>query len=345
MPAALEDIRDRLDRGLGRAPAAVPTIESLKARIDTGMGRSTPLPRRKPSRVSENLIEAMIQAESRGDPNAVSPAGAQGLMQLMPATAAAMGVTDPLDPEQNRAGGTRYINSMFARYDDDPELALMAFNWGPGNVDRWLSKGRPPKTVPKETRAYVAKLLPVARRAEGAPTLEGLKARVDRAITSEAPSLENLRARLRAAKGLPSIPRRKPEVPGITALDQAPYTPEQPQAAYTPEPPGLGRSSLNAIVQGAAGGVAGFPEAVGIGRQAAARALLAQYDKIDRGGMPDQEHQRRASACGVRRWRRFGPLPRSPPTSLASASARAPPGLSRWRWSTRAGSRCSSVVA
>ena len=89
---------------------------------------------------------------------------------------------------------------MLARYDGVPELALMGFNWGPGNVDNWLSKGRPPEAVPEETRDYVAKLLPVARRTEpqDVPTLEDLKARVDRAITSEAPTLDSLRARVQS---------------------------------------------------------------------------------------------------------------------------------------------------
>ncbi|MCH8999956.1 MAG: hypothetical protein IID48_17070 [Proteobacteria bacterium] len=176
MPTALEDIRARLDRGLGRAPADVPTLDSLKARIDRGMGRST------------------------------SPAPA----------------------------------------------------------------------------------------------------------TSEAPTLESLRAQIQAAKGLPPVPRRKPEVPGITEPEQEPYTPEPPQEpfAHRPraprptmrlprasvpgevdEPQSLTRSALHGIVQGAAGGVAGFPEAVGIGRQGAARGLLAQYDKIDRGGMPDPQYK------------------------------------------------------
>lgn len=120
------------------------------------------IPKMKPVRASKELIDAMIQIESRGDPGAQNrKSGAQGLMQLMPATAKAMGVTDPFNPEQNRAGGTRYINSLLARYDGDHELALMAFNWGPGNVYKWQSKGKP-NIVPKETRNYVEKLLPIA---------------------------------------------------------------------------------------------------------------------------------------------------------------------------------------
>jgi len=145
------------------------SLASIEERLDL-------IPRRKPSRASEGLINAMIQAESAGDPSAVSPAGAQGLMQLMPATAKDLGVDDPFDPIQNVRGGTRYINDMLTRYGDDYELALMAYNWGPRNVDKWLDRGRSPKAVPKETRDYVKKLLPAAReriQVASAPVLAG----------------------------------------------------------------------------------------------------------------------------------------------------------------------------
>ena len=141
------------------------TLEEFDARLDpVAAPRSFSLEEfnaRRPS-ASKALIEGIIQAESGGDPKAVSPAGAQGLMQLMPETAKEMGVKDSFDPAQNRAGGTRYINQMLRKYDGDQELALMAYNWGPGNVDRWLKKGRPAKAVPQETRDYLAKLLPAA---------------------------------------------------------------------------------------------------------------------------------------------------------------------------------------
>lgn len=150
------------------APSDAGEFSFISVPSDAGEFISTPkdqndIPvKQQPVRASKELIAAMIQAESRGDPNAENDkSGAQGLMQLMPATAKAMGVTDPFDPEQNRVGGTKYINSMLARYNGDYELALMAFNWGPGNVSKWLSKGRP-NIVPRETRNYVKKLLPIA---------------------------------------------------------------------------------------------------------------------------------------------------------------------------------------
>lgn len=98
--------------------------------------------------VAPELIKAVIKAESSFNPKAVSPAGAQGLMQLMPATARELGVEDSFDPEQNIMGGTRYLRDLLKRYDGDLDSALAAYNWGMGNLAR--SDGR----LPLETRNY-----------------------------------------------------------------------------------------------------------------------------------------------------------------------------------------------
>lgn len=100
--------------------------------------------------VEADLLKAVARAESCFDPVAVSRAGAQGLMQLMPATARDMGVTSSFDGEQNLAGGAKYLAAMLARYSDDLDLALAAYNAGPGNVDRY--DGVPPF---KETQKYI----------------------------------------------------------------------------------------------------------------------------------------------------------------------------------------------
>ncbi|MFP4244043.1 MAG: lytic transglycosylase domain-containing protein [Ectothiorhodospira sp.] len=108
--------------------------------------------------LDHQLIRAMITVESCFDRFAVSRVGAQGLMQLMPATAEQLGVDDPFDPRQNIRGGTAYLAGMLERFGNDTRLALAAYNAGPGAVEQ--HGGIPPY---RETRHYVTRVLEIHR--------------------------------------------------------------------------------------------------------------------------------------------------------------------------------------
>ncbi len=101
-----------------------------------------------------DLLASVVRAESGGNILAVSRTGAQGLMQLMPGTAAELGVADSFRADQNINGGTAYLDALLLRYHDHLALALAAYNAGPAAVDKY--HGVPPY---RETRAYVARVI------------------------------------------------------------------------------------------------------------------------------------------------------------------------------------------
>ncbi|MBM4130436.1 lytic transglycosylase domain-containing protein [bacterium] len=138
-----------VDRRLAAAPlnaAEGDTVRRFGAQIAAASGASGLDPR---------LVLAVVMEESGGDPQARSRAGARGLMQLMPGTARDLGVADPTDPGANLGGGSRYLADQLERYEGRLDLALAAYNAGPGNVDR--AGGRIPAF--RETRNYVSRVL------------------------------------------------------------------------------------------------------------------------------------------------------------------------------------------
>jgi soluble lytic murein transglycosylase-like protein len=104
--------------------------------------------------IDARLVRSVIEAESHGDPAAVSRVGAQGLMQLMPETSAQYGAVNPFDPVENVEAGSRYLHDLLHRYRGNIRLAVAAYNAGPGAVD--AAHGIPPFP---ETQAYVKRVL------------------------------------------------------------------------------------------------------------------------------------------------------------------------------------------
>ena len=111
--------------------------------------------------VSPHLLHAVIAVESAYDARAVSPKGAQGLMQLMPATSQRFGVTDPFDPHENVRGGARYLKTLLAQFNGDLQLTLAAYNAGENAVVRYGNRV-PPFA---ETQKYVPKVIARMQRA------------------------------------------------------------------------------------------------------------------------------------------------------------------------------------
>ena len=167
VPAGMDQAAGRFDaalaalaQGPGGASVAAPRLQQMQQMADahgTTLLRAT-----VGTEVSPALALAVMAVESAGRADAVSSAGAQGLMQLIPATAERFGVGDALDPEQNIRGGIAYLNWLMKEFDRDPILVLAAYNAGEGAVK--ANRGVPPYA---ETRDYVPKVLAAWQVAQG----------------------------------------------------------------------------------------------------------------------------------------------------------------------------------
>ncbi len=156
-------LSDRPQDAAARA-ITVPVSPTLAARSNS---QFEPLIRQHANQqgIRPDLVRAVIQVESAFNPRALSPKGAMGLMQLTSATAKQFGVIDPFSPAENIRAGVSYLRQLLDRYDHDEQLALAAYNAGPGAVDKYGSRVPPYK----ETQDYVLKITGTEGKVRSAP--------------------------------------------------------------------------------------------------------------------------------------------------------------------------------
>jgi len=249
LDAAMQEAMDARET-LGLMPAPKGSEDSYHAvRVNPKGGEfeAIAMEKNKQHGVDEHLLKHVMHKETGGlkdRAHAVSSAGAQGVMQLMPATAKSLGVKDAFDPEQNIEGGVKYLAQLERKYKD-PKLAAMAYNWGPGNVDKWLMAGADMSKLPKETRGYVQGLAQggeVKHFAKGdlvfdpitgepvyeGETPEGLGDKFLRAI--------NYKKGLTAGDTMSGMAKAKEQVAAALAARNAPVVPPKPEVKPQPEP-------------------------------------------------------------------------------------------------------------
>ena len=188
--SGINTVHQRSGLTAGGFPGRPPT--SLNDVVDEASGRY---------RLDPDLVNSVIKAESAFNPRAVSPKGAQGLMQLMPGTASALGVPNAFDPQANVEGGAKYLRELLERYNFDLRKALAAYNAGPEKVERF--GGIPPYY---ETRSYVARVVKDFNRKKDAQEKAATAARKSPLLAKPARSGAPTAAR----KATAQVPTAKP---------------------------------------------------------------------------------------------------------------------------------------
>ena len=170
----------------------------------------------------DNLVKAMVHHESNGNPEAISKTGAIGLMQLMPATAHDEGVTNRFDPQQNLEAGKRYIGRLLHKYGD-PVTALIAYNWGPGNVDK-----QGVKRAPKEALKYATDVMNTARSIGAFRSSQGQQQPVQMGAQAQ-PNQQAIPQRPQAPPPAPVQALNMPGLGDMPSLAPMPNLPPMPQ--------------------------------------------------------------------------------------------------------------------
>ena len=155
------DFASMVDSNIGQGDIIQPSSQSrVRKNMTVDEINSLAESMAKKQGVSPSLVKAVIQNESGYDPDAVSPKGAMGLMQLMPQTAETLGVADPFSPEENIRGGVTMLKNLLTAYKGDYSKAVAAYNAGKDTVDKY--NGTPPY---KETQDYVKRVIDTVRSA------------------------------------------------------------------------------------------------------------------------------------------------------------------------------------